>query len=123
MDDYKFRVEFMEDAKQFLDKLDEKARDKVYYNIWKARSTNDKKLFKKLQDEIWEFRTKYSKSYYRLFAFWDKTDKEDTVVISTHGLIKKTDKIPKSEIDKAERLRQQYLAYRQAGFNSKNKEK
>lgn len=116
MDGYKFRVEFMEDAKQFLDKLDEKARDKVYYNIWKARSTNDKELFKKLQDEIWEFRTKYSKSYYRLFAFWDKTDKEDTVVISTHGLIKKTDKIPKSEIAKAERLRQQY-------FNSKNKKK
>ena len=113
----------MEDAKQFLDKLDEKARDKVYYNIWKARSTNDKELFKKLQDEIWEFRTKYSKSYYRLFAFWDKTDKEDTVVISTHGLIKKTDKIPKSEITKAERLRQQYLTYRQAGFNSKNKGK
>ena len=123
MDDYKFRVEFMEDAKQFLDKLDEKARDKVYYNIWKARSTNDKELFKKLQDEIWEFRTKYSKSYYRLFAFWDKTDKEDTVVISTHGLIKKTDKIPKSEITKAERLRQQYLTYRQVGFNSKNKGK
>ena len=123
MDDYKFRVEFMEDAKQFLDKLDEKARDKDYYNIWKARSTNDKELFKKLQDEIWEFRTKYSKSYYRLFAFWDKTDKEDTVVISTHGLIKKTDKIPKSEITKAERLRQQYLTYRQAGFNSKNKGK
>ena len=116
MGDYKFRVEFMEDAKQFLEKLDEKARDKVYYNIWKARSTNDKELFKKLQDEIWEFRTKYSKSYYRLFAFWDKTDKEDTVVISTQGLIKKTDKIPKSEIAKAERLRQQY-------FNSKNKEK
>jgi len=116
MDDYKFRVEFMEDAKQFLDVLYEKARDKVYYNIWKARSTNDKGLFKKLQGEIWEFRTKYSKSYYRLFAFWHKTDKEDTVVVSTHGLIKKTDKIPKSEIAKAERLRQQY-------FNSKNKEK
>lgn len=116
MDDYKFRVEFMEDAKQFLDKLDEKARDKVYYNIWKARSTNDKELFKKLQDEIWEFRTKFSKTYYRLFAFWDKSSTEDTVVISTHGLIKKTDKIPKSEITKAERLREQY-------FNSKNKEK
>ncbi len=116
MDDYKFRVKFMEDAKQFLDKLDEKARDKVYYNIWKARSTNDKELFKKLQDEVWEFRTKYSKTYYRLFAFWDKSETEDTVVISTHGLIKKTDKIPKREIAKAERLRQQY-------FNSKNNEK
>src|SRR5436309_3040165 len=107
--DYKFRVEFLEEAKDFLDKLDVKTREKVLYNIWKSRSINDKELFKKLQDEIWEFRTKYSKSYYRLFAFWDKTDKEDTVVISTHGLIKKTDKIPKSEIEKAVRLREKYF--------------
>ncbi|NCT08567.1 MAG: type II toxin-antitoxin system RelE/ParE family toxin [Flavobacteriia bacterium] len=98
----------------FLDKLDEKSRQKIIYTIWKARSTNDKELFKKLQDEIWEFRTKYNKTYFRLFAFWDKNDKEDTVVISTHGLIKKTDKIPKGEIEKALRLREQY-------FNEKNK--
>lgn len=109
--DFKFRIDFLEDAKQFLDELDEKARIKIVYNIWKARSTNDKELFKKLQNEIWEFRTKYNKSYYRLLAFWDKTNKSDTVVIATHGLIKKTNKIPKSEIEKAERLRQQYLDY------------
>ena len=114
MEDYKFRVEFLEEVKNFLDELDEKARDKIIYNIWKARSTNDKELFKKLQDEIWEFRTKYNKAYYRLFAFWDKTDKSDTVVISTHGLIKKTDKIPKSEIEKAVNLKEKY-------FNDKNK--
>lgn len=116
MDEYKFRVEFLEDVKNFLDNLDEKSREKIIYNIWRARSTNDKELFKKLQDEIWEFRTKYNKTYYRLFAFWDKTNKGDTVVISTHGLIKKTDKIPKSEIERAEKLREQY-------FNYKNKEK
>ena len=114
MEEYKFRVEFLEEAKGFLDELDEKARNKIVYNIWKARSTNDKELFKKLQDEIWEFRTKYNKAYYRLFAFWDKTDKNDTIVVSTHGLIKKTDKIPKSEIEKVERLREKY-------FNEKNK--
>lgn len=114
MDEYKFRVEFLEDAKRFLDELDEKARDKIYYNIWKARITNDKELFKKLKGEIWEFRTKFSKTYYRLFAFWDKTGKQDTVVISTHGLIKKTGKISKAEIDKSERLMAQY-------FNEKRK--
>ena len=114
--DHKFRVDFLEEAKEFLDNLDEKSRVKVVYNIWKSRSTNDKELFKKLQDEIWEFRTKYNKSYYRLFAFWNKSDKEDTVVISTHGLIKKTDKIPKSEIEKAESLREKY-------FNEQNKKK
>ncbi len=109
MAEYKFRVEFLEDAKQFLDGLDEKARVKIYYNIWKARVTNDKELFKKLQDEIWEFRTKFSKTYYRLFAFWDKSYSQDTVVISTHGLLKKAGKIPKGEIEKAERLMQQYF--------------
>lgn len=103
--DYKFRVEFLEEANEFLDSLDEKARVKILYNIWKARTTNDKELFKKLQAEIWEFRTLYNKTYYRLFAFWDKTEKTDTVVISTHGLIKTTDKTPKSGIEKAERLR------------------
>ena len=109
MHEYKFRVEFLEDAKQFLDGLDEKARDKIYYNIWKARMTDDRELFKKLQDEIWEFRTKFSKTYYRLFAFWDKTNNQDTVVISKHGLIKKTGKTPKGELEKAERLMEQYF--------------
>lgn len=114
MDGYKFRVKLLEEAKTFLDELEEKTRDKIIYNIWKARSTNDKELFKKLQDEVWEFRTKYNRTYYRLFAFWDKVDKTDTVVISTHGLIKKTDKTPKSDLEKAERLREKY-------FNDKHK--
>jgi len=109
MNGYRFRVEFLEEAKAFLDKLDEKARDKIVYNIWKARSTSDKELFKKLQDEIWEFRTKHNKTYYRLFAFWEKTEKTDTVVIATHGFVKKTDKIPKGEIERAEKHRKKYF--------------
>jgi phage-related protein len=114
--EYIFKVEFLEECINFLDHLDEKTRNKIYYNIWKARQINDDELFKKLQDEIWEFRTLYNKTYYRLFAFWDKEDKVDTVVISTHGFIKKTDKTPKTEIEKAERLRNQY-------FNEKKKKK
>jgi hypothetical protein len=55
MNKYKFWVAFLDDAKEFLDGLDEKARDKIIYNIWKARSSNDKEFFKKLQGEIWEF--------------------------------------------------------------------
>ena len=85
----KFQVQFLEEAVEFLESLDEKARDKVIYNIQKARFSNDKELFKKLQDEIWEFRTLFNRNHYRLFAFWDKTGQKETVVISTHGLIKK----------------------------------
>ena len=116
MDNYKFRIVFLEEANEFLGGLDEKAREKVFYNVWKARSSNDKELFKKLQGEIWEFRTLFNKTYYRLFAFWDKTDKTDTVVISTHGLIKKTDKMSKSEIERAEKLREK-------NFNEKTSKK
>lgn len=105
----KFRVEFLEEAADFLETLDDKAKEKILYNIWKARITNDKELFKKLSGEIWEFRTLFKKTYYRLFAFWDKTDKVDTVVISTHGLVKKTGKTPPGEIEKVERIRKMYF--------------
>lgn len=105
----KFKVAFLEEAMEFLEGLDEKVRDKIIYNITKARYSNDNELFKKLTDEIWEFRTLYNKTTYRLFAFWDKTDKSDTVVISTHGLIKKTDKTPQNDLEKAERLRKKYF--------------
>lgn len=105
----KFQVQFLEDAAEFLDNLDEKAREKIYYNIQKARFSNDKELFKKLKGEIWEFRTLFNKKHYRLFAFWDKTGKNETVVISTHGIIKKTDKTPPGEIEKAENLRKLFF--------------
>ncbi len=105
----RFKVQFLIEAAEFIDKLDEKARDKIIYNIQKARIVNDNELFKKLNGEIWEFRTLFNKTHYRLFAFWDKTDNADTVVISSHGIIKKTDKTPKNEIEKAENIRIQYF--------------
>ena len=86
----KFRVLLLEESIEFLDNLDEKTRDKIIYNLNKSRFSNDKELFKKLKDEIWEFRTLYNKTHYRLFAFWDKTLNVDTIVISTHGIIKKS---------------------------------
>jgi phage-related protein len=106
----KFNVQFLEEALEFLENLDKKAREKVIYNIRKAQITSDKELFKKLTEEIWEFRTLFNKTHYRLFAFWDKSDKIETVVISTHGLIKKTDKTPQGDLDKAERFRKLYFA-------------
>ncbi len=105
----KYRIELLKDAEDFLNGLDEKAREKIYYNLKKSQISNDNTLFKKLNDEIWEFRTLYKRTQYRLFAFWDKTDKKDTLVISTHGIEKKTQKTPKKEINKAENLRKQYF--------------
>jgi len=105
----KFKIQLLEEASKFLDSLDEKDRDKIIYNIYKSQIIDDKELFKKLVGEIWEFRTLYNKSKYRLLAFWDKTSKIESIVIATHGFVKKTDKTPKSDIEKAERLRQIYF--------------
>jgi phage-related protein len=92
-----------------LDTIDEKSKEKIFYNIDKAKYVNDPELFKKLDDLIWEFRTKYIKTYYRLLAFWDKTDKIETLVVATHGVIKKTDKMQKAEIEKAKIIMKQYF--------------
>ena len=105
----KYGVKFLEYAKDFLDKLDEKSRKKVLFNIWKSREVNDPELFKKLSEDIWEFRTKFLTKQIRLLAFWDKTDNKETLVIATNGFIKKTKKTPKSEIERAEKIRKEYF--------------
>jgi phage-related protein len=105
----KFEIILLEDALDFIDSLDLKTRKKIYYNLDKARQENDPKLFKKLTDDIWEFRTKYNGLQYRFFAFWDKTNNSETLVISTHGIVKKMDKVPKNDIEKAIKIRTNYF--------------
>jgi phage-related protein len=109
-----FETKFLEEADEFISGLDRKTIKKIFYNIDLAEQTNDPKLFKKLQNDIWEFRTKYAGLQIRLLAFWDKTDNKETLVVATHGFMKKSDKMPTNEIDRAVRLRNEY-------FNSKQK--
>lgn len=104
-----FETKFLEEAEKFISKLDKKTVAKVFYNIDIAEQTNDPKLFKKLQNDIWEFRTRYAGLQIRLLAFWDKTDGKETFVIATHGFIKKVDKIPSNEIDRAIKIKAKYF--------------
>jgi len=113
----KFEVLFLTEAREFLLKLDVKTRDKLIFNIDKAKIKVDKGLFKKLKGEIWEFRTLYNKTYYRIFAFWDKEDNQNTLVLTTHGIIKKTDKTPEKEIEKAEKIRLKYFELKKRNEN------
>jgi phage-related protein len=106
----KFGIELLPEAVSFIEGLNIKAREKVLYNIRKAQLSNDPELFKKLTDNIWEFRTLYNKTHYRIFAFWKKKGGEKTLVLATHGLVKKTDKTPKTDLQKAERIRELYIS-------------
>lgn len=105
----KFEVIFLTEAREFLKTLDEKTQTKVILNIDKSKVKNDNTLFKKLNDEIWEFRTLYNSKQIRIFAFWDKTGEIEKFVLATHGIIKKTGKTPPKEIEKAENIRKLYF--------------
>ena len=104
----------MDAAREFVSSLPEKAQKKITYNLLKVEGGEvNKEIFKKLENsEIWEFRTLFNGTCYRLFAFWDTEIK--ALVVVTHGIVKKTQKTPKKEIKKAEALRKEY-------FNNKNK--
>jgi len=104
-----FETKFLEEANEFISQLDSKTVRKIFYNIDLAEQTNDPILFKKLQNDIWEFRTKYAGIQIRLLAFWDKTDSKDTLVIATHGFVKKVDKVPANEIKRALNLKDKYF--------------
>ena len=77
-----FRLVLTDEAQNFIESLPEAVSYKIYYNIKRvAGGERNKELFKKLENsEIWEFRTLYNKTAYRLFAFWDKD--KDTLVIA-----------------------------------------
>jgi phage-related protein len=99
----------LESADEFVRLLDNKTQKKLFQNIRVAETTNNPKFFKKLNSDIWEFRVRFSNQQIRLLAFWDKSKKENTLVIATNGFLKKTQKTPQKEITKAELIRKQYL--------------
>lgn len=104
-----FKILFLEEARTFLSNTDNKTVKKIIYTLEIAERTKDPKLFKKIHENIWEFRIRYGKQQIRLLAFWDKSNNNDTLVIVSQGFIKKTDKVPTKEIKKAIKLRADYF--------------
>lgn len=104
-------VRILPDCEEFLDKLDEKTKSKILRDIRKTMEGLHGEWFRKMPGtgDLWEFRTLFNKSYYRIFAFWHKEGKNSTLIVCTHGLIKKTDKTPSSDIEKAQRIRKEYI--------------
>ena len=66
--------------------------------------------FKKLvnTDDIWEVRVSSGSDAYRIFCFFTG----NSIVVLTHGLVKKTQKTPQREIERAEVYKREYLARR-----------
>ncbi|MCH5178944.1 MAG: type II toxin-antitoxin system RelE/ParE family toxin [Prevotellaceae bacterium] len=106
---HKIRLILTKEAFHFIENLPQKVGDKIYHDINRIEEGEiNREIFKKLEgSNIWEFRTLFNKTAYRLFAFWDT--EEQALIIATHGIVKKTHKTPTKEINKAERIRTEYF--------------
>ena len=103
--------EMLNDAEIFVDNMEESARKKLFYAVRKTKLRIYGDWFEKLKSskDIYEFRVKDSNKFFRLFAFWDSTGETETLIVCTHGLIKKTNKTPKQDIEKAEMIKENYF--------------
>ena len=84
-----FNTLFLPDAIKFIDGLDSSVIRKIFYVIDQAEHSRDPKIFKKIDDDIWEFRIRY--------------------LGLQIGFIKKVDKVPIEEIKRAIYLRKKYF--------------
>ena len=104
-------IVFLKQAENFIDEIEEPVRKKFFISMRKTKDRIFGDWFKKMTDtnDLFEFRVENKGKFYRLFAFWDSRDEKQTLVVCTHGLIKKTNKTPKSEIKKAEEIKDKYF--------------
>lgn len=95
-------------VEEFLDSLDTKMRAKALkeLQILKEFGTSLREPYSKpIKDGIFELRIKVASDITRIFYFFYKDNK----IILTNGFVKKTMKIPPSEINRALKYRNDYI--------------
>jgi len=98
-------------VQEFIDSLPGKVAQKI---VWVFKLLEDLEIvpsfyFKKLvgTEEIWECRIQFGYNTYRIFCFFI-----DNSVILTHGFIKKSQRTPAGEIERAEAYRRDFFKRR-----------
>ena len=93
----------------FYEEQSKKVQDKIDWTIGLVQSLKivPKTYFDHLTgaDGLWEIRIKVGSNIFRVFCCFDKGN----LVILFSGFQKKTQKTPKNEIEKAERLKKEYF--------------
>ena len=93
---------------EFLQKLSEPERKKLDY-VLDVVATSDqipKKFVKYIEKELYEIRMEFQSNTYRIFFMFEA----GKLVILFNGFQKKTQKTPKSEIEKALKIKAEYYA-------------
>lgn len=95
----------------------EKVQRKIDYVLDLIRTVDrvPEKFMKHItnSDGIYEIRVKVGSNIYRIMCFWD----DGNLVVLINSFQKKTQKTPKNEIKKAEKLKQQYFEDKGNGKN------
>ena len=114
-----YKVIFYEDKSgrsptdEFLDDIQPKVRAKVEKWLEKLEEEGPnlpRPYADVVKGKIRELRIHFSSNYYRLLYFFFGKK-----IIITHVFLKKTDKIPAGEIDRSERMMQDYLQRHEGG--------
>ena len=69
--DKRFDVYFLDEARKFLLELSNAEKEEILADIQASTRVINTTLFKKLNKDIWEFRSKYNGRQFRMLAFWD----------------------------------------------------
>jgi len=98
-------------VQEFLDSLPGKVAQKI---VWVLRLLEEMDIvpasyFKKLTgtEDIWECRIQFASNAYRIFCFF-----LNNTVVLTHGFVKKSQKTPAREIERAETYRRDFFKRR-----------
>ena len=96
----------------FMKTLSEKEGKKIKYilSLLEREDRLPTKFIKHIQEygNLYELRMRYENNIYRVFFIFDN----DCIAVLFHGFQKKTQKTPKSEIEKAVKIRAEYYEYK-----------
>jgi phage-related protein len=110
LDDFKRNIQVYENHFwDFYNAQPKKVQDKIDHSIGLVRSLRvvPKNFFDHMTgtDGLWEIKAKLGSNIFRVFCCFD----EGNLVILFSGFQKKTQKTPKKELEKAERLKKEYF--------------
>ena len=121
----KFRNSFLykDYFTDFYSKQKTKVREKIVWTIKLIESLQivPEEYFKHLETTsgLYEIRVKQGSDIFRIFSFFD----EGKLIVLANGFQKKTQKTPRQEIEKAEKIKAEYFSEKQRTTKTKNNEK
>ena len=101
--------------KDFMATLHDKERRKVLYvlSLLEREDRLPIQFIKHLLRGLYELRIKYESNIYRIFFIFDN----NRIVVLVNGFQKKTQKTPRTEIDRAIKIMEDYYEYKRKNDN------